>query len=383
MVDDSLILRVAARYVRSQEEDSTSKGKGGVPARWRDWLDEIHDGGKKLVPNPNPNTRDRNPEVTFNTALKDKAFFRSALKEYYNWVGKQKDDETQSGKNPADTEPISEPKPNGGDPEHPSKSKGEDESFNPLKLDGKQLDTIIKENKEQFDRITEEMTKSVKSFKSAHMKKRYPGDQYPNKFKKAFDRLTPQEQALWAGGDKLGKHFQDYMSKQDAEVQQVGRGAVAGWRIAGDFTESESVQNLIGMVEAWGIKGSRTPKEEEGEAKEFREDGAKSKKLNEYAQKAYEYSQAYYKHLGIKELTLFRGVQGQGLDKAKKGQDASMDTRAVSSFSYDASRATAFGTALEFKIPVENILMSNTTHPELGTEAEILVMGGVHEGKVL
>jgi len=140
---------------------------------------------------------------------------------------------------------------------------------------------------------------------------------------------------------------------------------------------------MVGAVESWGVSGSRTPKEDEDEAKGFREDGAKSKELKKYLQDAYDFSQAYYKHLGIKELTLFRGVQGQGLEKSKKGQEASLDTRSISSFSYDSSRASAFGTALEFKIPVEKVLMSNITHPELETEAEILVVGGAHEGRVI
>jgi ribosomal protein S18 acetylase RimI-like enzyme len=74
-------------------------------------LDEIHDGGRKLVPNPNPNTRDRNPEVTFNTALKDKAFFRSALKEYQQWAKKNPDEEGAS-KKPA----KGEAKPSKGTP---------------------------------------------------------------------------------------------------------------------------------------------------------------------------------------------------------------------------------------------------------------------------
>ena len=385
MLDDVLTLRVAARYYRSKIALSTGEGeseptrKGKVPPKWKEWLDATQEGGKRKVPNPSsdPKSRERSPEVAFSTALKNKSFYGKAIKEYYEWVGKQKDEGTPEKKPAAPAETPSETKSKGDTSDD---SKG---SSNPLELDEKRITAIIEENKEQFDKLTKEMTSTVKSFKSAHMKKRYPGDQYPNKFKKAFDRLTPQEQALWAGGNKLGQHFQEYMAKQDPEVQRVGRGAVAGWRIAGDFADSESVQNMIGAVESWGVKGSRTPKEEEGEAKEFREDGAKNKKLKEYTQKVYEYTQAYYKHLGIKELTLFRGVKGQGLDKAKKGSDASLDTRSISSFSYDASRADAFGKAIEFKIPIEKILMSNTTHPELGTEAEILVLGGTHDGKVL
>lgn len=103
MLEDTLILRVAARYVRAQEEEPSSKGKGGVPARWHDWLDEVHEGGKKQVPNPNPSTRDRRPKVTFNTALKDKTFFRQALRDYQQWAKKNPDEEGGS-KEPAKDE---------------------------------------------------------------------------------------------------------------------------------------------------------------------------------------------------------------------------------------------------------------------------------------
>jgi len=107
--DDLMTLRVAARYVRAQEEET--KGKGGVPARWGDWLAEVHEGGKKMVPNPNPNTRDRRPKVTFNTALKDKAFWRHALKEYQQWA-KKNPDEDGASKKPA----KGEDKPSKGTP---------------------------------------------------------------------------------------------------------------------------------------------------------------------------------------------------------------------------------------------------------------------------
>jgi len=265
--DDLMTLRVAARYVRARAKISLSTGeddetqrKGKIPPRWKEWLDLTQEGGKRKVPNPSadPQSRERNSEVSFSTALKNPSFYGKALKEYYNWVGKQDDKGGTSPKKPTPSEEsTSDAKPKEEDSK--PKSKGDDSKdtapSNPLELDDKRLDAIIEENKEHFDQITKEMTESVKGFKSSHMKKRYPGDRYPSLFKKAFDRLTPQEQALWAGGDKLGKHFQDYMSKKDAEGQRVGRGAVAGWRIAGDFTESESAQNLIGMVEAWGIKG--------------------------------------------------------------------------------------------------------------------------------
>lgn len=58
---------------------------GEKPSRWDEWLDARFDGGKKKVPNPNSETRDDYPEVSFSTALKDDAFFQKALEEYKKW----------------------------------------------------------------------------------------------------------------------------------------------------------------------------------------------------------------------------------------------------------------------------------------------------------
>lgn len=79
--------RVATRWIRLSDEEA-DPSKGGVPARWQEWLDATHQGGRKKVPNPNAETQGRYKEVSFSTALKDKKVFQKALKEYREWAKK-------------------------------------------------------------------------------------------------------------------------------------------------------------------------------------------------------------------------------------------------------------------------------------------------------
>lgn len=120
---DSLALRVARRFLAEsdrfadeggEEEDSS---KGGVPPRWQEWLDAVHEGGKAKVPNPNAETRDRYHEVAFTTALKDKKTFGKAMKEYYEWIGKH----------PEKKEPSEKPSLKAEEPKAPEAKKDEPE----------------------------------------------------------------------------------------------------------------------------------------------------------------------------------------------------------------------------------------------------------------
>ena len=72
-------IRVAMRYLRSES----------TPDRWQQFLDEQYEGGKKKVPNPDPDTRIDYPEVAVSTLLqKDTQFRKKLMGQYQKWKEK-------------------------------------------------------------------------------------------------------------------------------------------------------------------------------------------------------------------------------------------------------------------------------------------------------
>ena len=68
-----------------EEEATSSKGKG-PPPKWDEFLKAKYEGGKKKIPNPNPETRKDYPTVSLSTALKDKGIYNRVLEEYKKWI---------------------------------------------------------------------------------------------------------------------------------------------------------------------------------------------------------------------------------------------------------------------------------------------------------
>ena len=63
-----------------------AKPKPEKPAKWDQFLELFYEGGKKKVPNPNPKTKKKYPEVQVDTALKDPTFHAKVTKEYEAWL---------------------------------------------------------------------------------------------------------------------------------------------------------------------------------------------------------------------------------------------------------------------------------------------------------
>ena len=103
--DQILALKVASRFQKvslSTGEDEETSTSGRPPPRWREWLETTQDGGKRLVPNPNPDplSRQRHPQVSFSTALKNNAFRDKAVEAYKRWEEKSKPKEEAQGTAP-------------------------------------------------------------------------------------------------------------------------------------------------------------------------------------------------------------------------------------------------------------------------------------------
>lgn len=63
---------------------------------WERFLAEKYDGGKRKVPNPNPKTRDKYPQVTLFTAIKYPPTMKKVQKEYQLWLGPENPPESKS-----------------------------------------------------------------------------------------------------------------------------------------------------------------------------------------------------------------------------------------------------------------------------------------------
>lgn len=377
---DALLIRsVVARFVKADEEEPS---KGGVPARWDEWLKAVHEGGREMAPNPNPATRDRYKEVTFSTALKDKGVFKKAIKEYHEWV--KKNPEKDGPSKPKTKKQPEEPKeaPQESDALSPAENAEKPPLQKPLKVTPESLDVLIKKHKKNFDSATKAMKAAVADYENNYANMTTVlGDDIPSYAVTEFKALSEEEKMLHVAGHLIGKLFEESLSKEDLLTHKTFTRA---WQ---DSSSNGTSQQLHGALSSLGVEGHQTEKDKEKE--HYREAGKQKEWLKDYMGKAYAFSQAYYKHIGLKEVTLFRGVVG--IDKAEDGEEVSIETRELSSFTSDPKIAAQFGRPLKMKVPVENILWSNVVAPTLGEkeppgrgEGEIAVMGASKiPGKVI
>lgn len=196
-----------------------------------------------------------------------------------------------------------------------------------------------------------------------------------------FRKMSEVEQNLAMGGHLVGQYFEkEVLTDEEREVHD---------KYYDDWRESSGgrySQGLHGLAAESGVVGYRSPYEEKDEdVTKSREAGTRDEALKSYAKKAYLFQQAFFKHIGLKEVTMFRGVQGQGLetDPPTQGDDVAVKTRELSSFSTDYGVAFSFGRTLQFKVPVDRVFGSYLIRPGIGSkldksswgEAEMLVMG--------
>jgi hypothetical protein len=88
--------------------------------KWQEFLDLFYEGGKKKVKNPNPDTKDKYPEVQVSTALKDQSFAGKIRKEYEAWLAQ----EGQKAPAEAPAEEAVEKKPEQPKPKKPKPAAG-------------------------------------------------------------------------------------------------------------------------------------------------------------------------------------------------------------------------------------------------------------------
>jgi hypothetical protein len=374
--DSLLALRVATRYLRRADEEA-DPAKGGVPARWQDWLDAVHEGGRKKVPNPNSETRDRYPDVSYSTALKDKNVFKKAIEDYHEWVKKNPEKDAPKKVQPQSEEDSSKATP--PKKEAPSSKPAPKTPVlnlkDPLKVSAADLDKIITKHKASFDKLAIEMKAAVGSYEKNYASMTSSmGNKVPDYAVKEFKELSETEKMLHVAGHRIGALFEKSLSDEDKKLQET---LVINWQNSSSNSTSTQVHGALSTL---GVEGYQTAKDKE--KKMYRDAGMKKQEWKAYMGKVYAFTQAYYKHIGLKEITLYRGVVDKGLDKASVGDEVGIKTRELSSFTQDPKMAAQFGHPLKMKVPVANILWSNLTAPMMTEkeppghgEGEISVMG--------
>lgn len=334
---DFLVARVASRFRLALAEDDEPE--------FEDFLDEVYQGGEKKIPNPNADSREQFPQVSVSTALKNPAFLKHVYQEYEKWLGSKKAPEKPESKK-----------------EEPEKKPAGKSIVHALDISDKDIDSAISKHKDAFDKIHETM--KAKAAQYAKKPQRSVMDA------KTFNSLSEAEQGMFVAGHEVGDYFEKHVLKDKDTHKAVMR----AWRASSGDPLS---QELNGLLSSLGIPGDM-PKDEldDKQYAKAREKGKSNKKLRAYLKEVTEFTQAYLKHAGVESLTVFRGVEGEGTEKAKGGQEVSVKCRQASSFTIDPVMAEAFGRVLEFKVPRENIFGSFLTNPDFGSPLAKRESGG-------
>lgn len=112
--DRSSLIRLASGFpVGSEERLVIISGivrlaKEKRKSNFRKYMDEVWDGGKKKVPNPNPKTRDKHPEVSVSTAIKNTKSntYKEVMKGFKGWT--EQNNKTKSNSNVSGRGSVSE-----------------------------------------------------------------------------------------------------------------------------------------------------------------------------------------------------------------------------------------------------------------------------------
>jgi hypothetical protein len=317
------------------------------PKDWKLFLDQKYDGGKAMVRNPNPETAKRYPEISVNTALKNESFRAHIEKEYEQWKGSQKTPETKQ-------DPVWD--------KHQT-------------LLGKYT---IESMTKKFKKEWVEAGKKLESFKDSldynfYLNKELSSyekepDRYKGtRFEKAVKTVKDIDPNLIEGYKFYAPEYHYTYSKAFFEAWS--------WSSGGDLP-----LNVAEYLASLGVSGTLT--NYEGISRKER--GVKPIRKAEMVDvhRIYAYQQAVFKHLGIKEITLYRGVQID-TDLPNDEDTVKVQSRTIASWTSNPIVASTFGNrTIKCTIPVERIFGSASIYrPFDGSrydsihESEFIVLG--------
>jgi hypothetical protein len=196
---------------------------------------------------------------------------------------------------------------------------------------------------------------------------------------KQWDSLSAPERIAVVAAPKAAELFEKDLK---GEAKKMHEKMVEGWV---NSSASPEGHQLHGLLESLGAEGQRSERDkgEGGRTDEDcdpkcveknRKEGAESSKLREYVEEAYAYTQAFYREMGVSEITLWRGTASQA-DGMDVGEEIDIETREASSWSTSASVAARFGRVIEMKVPVENVFIGGASARDFAGEQEVVVLG--------
>jgi len=237
-------------------------------------------------------------------------------------------------------------------------------NFAALKVTPEEVEALVKKHAKTFDAITKDGKERLASYKEIN--RTPPGSPH-------IWSLEEPEQVYLVSGHLAGKEFLKSLTPEETKLHDRLH---ENWIIS---SQSDTSQELHGFLADIGINGSMSPDElgdNNGKVNQLRARGAQDTELATYVKKAFAFQQAFYQHIGLKEMTLFRGVRDSVTDSAETGSPTQIQTREAASFSTSPEVASAFGRVIEYKVPVANMLFSGAAAPRYQGERETIVMGG-------
>lgn len=324
---------------------------------WLAFLNEKYEGGSKMVPNPNHKTVKRYPKVTLYTALRDEATRKRVDEEFTQWKSKSK---------------VSEPTHN----TFPQN----------VLISNEKIEVTHEKYQSHFTKLIDEV-KNGDSYGAKGTKRlltqslsTYARNTDSLPYYKVMGELAKETlETMEEGNNQWLIPYAGFFGRLYESVEPTGSADIFmeqafNWIDSSTCASSMSIHKYLSSL---GVKGSYLKDDLENDTSVEITIHQKIQLRN-----AYTYQQAVFKHLGIKEVILYRGVDDTALSKEPphKGEKINIKTRPASSWTSNPTVGVRFGCrVIKCTVPVEQILMSPLNYAEFGNEAgsefEYVVMG--------
>jgi hypothetical protein len=251
--------------------------ESGQP-RWKEFLKEKYDGGKKLVPNTDNKTKIKYPQVSMNTLYKKDPNFKNKVnKEYKQWLGSDTQQQDLFSKDVDKETEVSLVEVGGRKvPKHQKKFEKKAQSFfNKLNPQGKEWISKFKSGYESAQDKHEFLAKAAVEMPDF------------------FDQFLKSDKD--ASRFKFGRHFNELV-----DSWQDGAGLKKSWDIHG-FANKLDFNGNIYYGDDDDDMYDDARKEKWGQNVYFYEYNALSY--------AYAFQQELFKQMGIKSFEVYRGVK--------------------------------------------------------------------------
>jgi hypothetical protein len=198
---------------------------------------------------------------------------------------------------------------------------------------------------------------------------------------KTWDERPTGERELYVGGHEVGeKFYRDVLSMRERAALNK---ALHAWQ---DGTNYPDAHQLYGLLQSFGVEGGEREDDKGQEVGKHRKLGGQDASLKKAIAKAMAFSKAYYDHLGLDKITLYRGMRAP--EEAEQGDTLKVDgARELAAFSMSPLTAYTFAIGgkkpkrvVKYTVPVERLFLSPVTYPALGSpppwaENEYIVAG--------